>query len=78
MGRAILLGLTLCLLSGCADQYAKEAAKLSQACQVTKCDCASNFMTLFGGTESLAYFWKNVATMTLASGRQGKKTRAIA
>jgi hypothetical protein len=47
MGRAILWGLTLCLLSGCAEQAAKETAKLSQACQITKCDCASNFMTLF-------------------------------
>src|SRR5215470_11044247 len=39
---------------------------------------STNFMTLFGGTESLAHFWKNLATMTLASGRQGKTTRAIA
>jgi hypothetical protein len=38
---------------------------------------STNFMTLFGGTESLAHFWKNLATMPLASGRQGKKTRAI-
>src|SRR5215471_20835963 len=39
---------------------------------------STNFMTLFGGTESLMHFWKNLATMTLTSGRQGKKTRAIA
>jgi len=47
MGRAILLGLALCLLPGCAEQAAQQAAKLSQACQITKCDCASDFMPVF-------------------------------
>jgi hypothetical protein len=36
------------------------------------------FTTLFGGIESLATFWKNLATMPLASGMQAKKTQAVA
>ena len=42
-----MLGLALCMLAGCAEQAAKENAKLSVACEITKCDCASDFMTLF-------------------------------
>jgi hypothetical protein len=36
------------------------------------------FTTLFGGVESLETFWKNLATMPLASGRQARKTQAVA
>lgn len=36
------------------------------------------FTTLFGGVESLESFWKNLATMPLASGVGTKKTRAVA
>jgi hypothetical protein len=36
------------------------------------------FTTLFGGVESLETFWKNVATMPLASGISAKKTQAVA
>src|SRR6266478_5684639 len=36
------------------------------------------FTTLFGGVESLETFWKNLASMPLASGMQAKKTQAIA
>jgi hypothetical protein len=47
MQRAILPTLILGLVAGCAAEVEKEATKLSLACQVSKCDCASNFMTLF-------------------------------
>src|SRR6201987_3670993 len=36
------------------------------------------FTTLFGGVESLETFWKNLATMPLASGMREKKTQAVA
>src|SRR5437899_2986824 len=36
------------------------------------------FTTLFGGVESLETFWKNLASMPLASGKQAKKTQAVA
>jgi len=39
---------------------------------------STNFMTLFGETESLAHFWRNLATMPLASGVHTKKTQAVA
>jgi hypothetical protein len=55
MQRAILSTLILGLLSGCAAAIEKETAKLSLACEVSKCDCASNFMTLF---DSQPVQWK--------------------
>ena len=36
------------------------------------------FTTLFGGVESLETFWKNLASMPLASGVRGKQTQAVA
>jgi hypothetical protein len=36
------------------------------------------FTTLFGGVDSLETFWKNLATIPLASGVHGKKTKAVA
>jgi len=36
------------------------------------------FTTLFVGVESLETFWKNLATMPLATGRHAKKTQAVA
>jgi hypothetical protein len=36
------------------------------------------FTTLFGGVESLETFWKNLATMPLASGVRGKRPQAVA
>lgn len=36
------------------------------------------FTTLFGGMESLEIFWKNLATMPLATSLQAKRTQAIA
>ena len=36
------------------------------------------FTTLFGGVDSLETFWKNLATIPLASGVRGKKTQAVA
>jgi hypothetical protein len=36
------------------------------------------FTTLFGGVESLETFWKNLASMPLASGMQARKTQAVA
>jgi hypothetical protein len=36
------------------------------------------FTTLFGGVESLETFWKNFATMPLASGARAKQSRAVA
>jgi hypothetical protein len=55
MRRAVLLTLVLGLVAACAAAAEKEAAKLSLACQVSKCDCASNFMTLF---DSQPVQWK--------------------
>jgi len=54
MGRGLLLGLALGLL-GCASEVEKQSTKLSLACEVTKCDCASDFMTLF---DSQPVQWK--------------------
>lgn len=36
------------------------------------------FTTLFGGVESLETFWKNIATMSLASGVRAKQPQAVA
>jgi hypothetical protein len=36
------------------------------------------FTTLFGGVESLETFWKNLATMPLASGVRSKQPQAVA
>jgi hypothetical protein len=36
------------------------------------------FTTLFGGVESLETFWKNLATMPLATSMHAKKTQAVA
>ena len=47
MHRAIMSVLILGVIAGCAAEVEKEAAKLSFACQVSKCDCASNVMPLF-------------------------------
>ena len=55
MKRAILSILMLGFAAGCAAQAEKEAAKMSFACQVSKCDCASDFMTLF---DSQPVQWK--------------------
>ena len=38
----------------------------------------TNFTTLFGGIESLATFWKNLATMPPASGVRTKRPQAVA
>jgi hypothetical protein len=47
MQRAILSTLILGLVAGCAAEAEKEGTRMSFACQVSKCDCASNIMTLF-------------------------------
>jgi hypothetical protein len=47
MLRAILPTLILGLVAGCSAEAEKQATKLSFACQVSKCDCASDVMTLF-------------------------------
>jgi hypothetical protein len=36
------------------------------------------FTTLFGGVDSLETFWKNLATMPLASGARAKQPQAVA
>ncbi len=56
MQRAIMSALILGLVAGCAAEAEKEATKLSFACQVSKCDCASNVMTLF---DSQPAQWKS-------------------
>jgi hypothetical protein len=56
MQRAILSTFILGLVAGCAAAAEKEATKLSFACQVSKCDCASNIMTLF---DSQPVLWKS-------------------
>jgi len=56
MHRAIMSALILGLLAGCAAEAKKEATKLSFACQVSKCDRASNVMTLF---DSQSVQWKS-------------------
>ena len=55
MQRAILSTFILGLVAGCGAAAEKEATKLSFACQVSKCDCASNIMTLF---DSQPVLWK--------------------
>lgn len=35
------------VLAGCAAAAEKEAAKLSLACQVSRCDCVSDVLTFF-------------------------------
>jgi hypothetical protein len=55
MQRAILSALILGLVAGCAAEAEKESTKMSFACQVSKCDCASNVMTLF---DSQPVQWK--------------------
>jgi hypothetical protein len=47
MQRAILSILVLGLVAGCAAEAEKEATKLSLACQMSRCDCASDVMALF-------------------------------
>lgn len=47
MQRAILSTLILGLVAGCAAEVEKEATRLSLACETSKCDCASDVMTLF-------------------------------
>lgn len=56
MQRAILSVLVLGIVGGCAAAVEKEATKLSLACQVSRCDCASNVMTLF---DSQPAQWKS-------------------
>lgn len=56
MQRVILSPLILGLVAGCAGAVEKEATKLSFACQVSRCDCASNVMTLF---DSQPVQWKS-------------------
>jgi hypothetical protein len=36
------------------------------------------FTTLFGGVQSLETFWKNLATMPVASQTRAKKAQAVA
>jgi len=55
MQRVILSTFILGLVAGCGAAAEKEATKLSFACQVSKCDCASNIMTLF---DSQPVLWK--------------------
>jgi len=55
MQRAILSTLIMGLVAGCAAEAEKENAKLSIACEVSPCDCASNYMTLF---DSQPVQWK--------------------
>ena len=59
MLRAILSALILGLMAGCAAQAEKESAKMSLACQFSKCDCASNTFTLF---DTQAVQWKSDGT----------------
>jgi len=47
MRRAILSILVFGFMAGCAAQVEKETAKLSIACEVSRCDCASDILTLF-------------------------------
>lgn len=59
MPRAILSTLILGLMAGCAAQVEKETARMSLACQFSRCDCASNFLTLF---DTQAVQWKSDGT----------------
>jgi hypothetical protein len=56
MRRAILSILMLGFMAACAAQVEKETAKMSFACQVSRCDCASNILTLF---DSQPVQWKS-------------------
>jgi hypothetical protein len=56
MRRAILSILMLGFMAGCAAQVEKETAKMSFACEISRCDCASNVLTLF---DSQPVQWKS-------------------
>jgi hypothetical protein len=47
MPRATLSLLVLGLVAGCAAAAEKENAKLSLACQMSRCECAHDVMALF-------------------------------
>lgn len=43
----LLSAIVLGLLAGCAGAAEREGARLSLACQLSKCDCVSNSFTVF-------------------------------
>jgi len=65
MQRAILSIFLLGFAAGCAAQVEKETAKMSYACQVSRCDCASNVLTLF---DSQPVQWKSDGTASCPDG----------
>jgi len=71
MPRTILSILVLGLVAGCAAAAEKETAKLSLACQMSRCDCASDVMAIFD-TEPVQ--WKSDGT---ASCREGYHLRRL-
>ena len=71
MPRAILSLLVLGLVAGCAAAAEKENTKLSLACQMSRCDCASDVLALFN---SEPVQWKPDGT---ASCREGYHLRRL-
>jgi hypothetical protein len=55
MRRRIVVALIGGALAGCAAEAEKEAARLSLACQVSRCDCISNTFAFF---DSQPVQWK--------------------
>jgi len=53
------------LLAGCADRAESEAAKLSLACQVSKCDCISDTVSFF---DEEPVQWKQDGTASCPEG----------
>lgn len=47
MGRTLALLLLVGVVAGCSAAAEREAARLSQVCQISKCDCISNTLTFF-------------------------------
>jgi len=56
MQRALLSILILGFAPGCAAEVEKETTRMSYACQMQKCDCASNVFTIF---DSEPVQWKS-------------------
>jgi hypothetical protein len=65
MKRSIAIGLVCGAVAGCAAEAEREAARLSLACQVSKCDCASDIFVIF---DSEPIQWKDDGSASCPEG----------
>lgn len=73
MQRIVLSVIAIGLLVGCSAAAEKEAANLSLACQLSKCDCISNTF-LFADTEPVQ--WKADGTAHCRDGYHLRRLEA--